>query len=114
MRLPEGAAPQPPAGACARGQPPASTPAVSTTVLGHLQLPHVLRLWGVDSGVTHHVAGDAYGRVRAAAFMGRTILRQKIATRLAGLEAEGKVAADTEGASGGMDVSESCGGFRSF
>jgi L-arabinokinase len=44
-------------------------------VLGYLPLPRDVRLYGIDSGVAHRVAGSQYGRVRAAAFMGRAILR---------------------------------------
>ncbi len=43
-------------------------------VLGHRRLPHDVHVVGIDSGVAHRVAGDQYGRVRAAAFMGRAII----------------------------------------
>ena len=44
-------------------------------VLGHRRLPRDARVLGVDSRVTHRVAGAQYGRVRTAAFMGRAIIR---------------------------------------
>jgi len=35
-----------------------------------VQLPHNLRVWGIDSGVQHAVSGIEYETARAAAFMG--------------------------------------------
>ena len=43
-------------------------------VLGHRTLPDGVRVLGIDSGVAHRVAGDQYGRVRIATFMGRAII----------------------------------------
>jgi len=43
-------------------------------ILGHRLLPPDVHVVGIDSGVAHRVAGDQYGRVRAAAFMGRAII----------------------------------------
>ncbi|HWE63508.1 MAG TPA: galactokinase family protein [Chloroflexota bacterium] len=43
-------------------------------VLGHRHVPRDVWIRGIDSGVTHRVAGAQYGRVRAAAFMGRAII----------------------------------------
>lgn len=43
-------------------------------VLGQRSLPMGVQVFGIDSGVAHHVAGRQYGRVRTAAFMGRTII----------------------------------------
>src|SRR5262249_41826645 len=43
-------------------------------VLGSIPLEPPLTVWGIDSGVRHSVAGDAYGRVRCATFMGKAIL----------------------------------------
>lgn len=39
-------------------------------VEGHVDIPAGYRLYGIDSGARHSVGGDAYGRVRTAAFMG--------------------------------------------
>lgn len=44
------------------------------TVLGQRRLPAGVRVLGIDSGVAHRVGGGQYGRVRAAAFMGRAII----------------------------------------
>ncbi len=41
------------------------------TVLGVKPLPRDVVVFGIDSAVTHRVAGTQYGRVRTAAFMGR-------------------------------------------
>jgi L-arabinokinase len=43
-------------------------------VLGHRRLPRDAQVFGIDSGVAHRVAGDQYGRVRVATFMGRAII----------------------------------------
>jgi L-arabinokinase len=43
-------------------------------VLGHRRLPREAQVFGIDSGVAHRVAGDQYGRVRVATFMGRAII----------------------------------------
>ena len=42
--------------------------------LGQRRLPPDVRVVGLDSGVAHRVAGAQYGRVRTAAFMGRSII----------------------------------------
>jgi galactokinase len=39
-----------------------------------VKTPEVLKLWGVDSGVQHSVAGIEYERARAATFMGYRLL----------------------------------------
>lgn len=43
-------------------------------VLRALRLPPPLTVWGIDSGLRHAVSGDAYRRVRCAAFMGKALL----------------------------------------
>ena len=43
-------------------------------VLDALRLPPPLAVWGIDSGLRHAVSGDAYRRVRCAAFMGKALL----------------------------------------
>ena len=43
-------------------------------VLGHRRLPRDAQVFGIDSGVAHRVAGDQYGRVRVATFMGRAMI----------------------------------------
>ncbi|MGH7632654.1 MAG: galactokinase, partial [Gemmatimonadaceae bacterium] len=50
---------------------------------GHVGIPRDLRVFGIDSGVRHAVSGDAYGRVRAAAFMGYRMIADR-----AGLEVQ--------------------------
>jgi len=44
------------------------------TALGQRRLPAGVRVIGLDSGVAHRVGGGQYGRVRTAAFMGRSII----------------------------------------
>ncbi|HEX9511173.1 MAG TPA: galactokinase family protein [Puia sp.] len=39
-----------------------------------IQLPEKLKIWGIDSGVSHQVAGIEYEAARAAAFMGYKII----------------------------------------
>jgi galactokinase len=45
-------------------------------LLGHVSVPARVAILGLDSGVKHAVGGERYPRVRAAAFMGREILRR--------------------------------------
>jgi len=45
-----------------------------------VSLPAGLRLYALDSGVKHSVAGNAYSSTRAAAFMGRRILQRRLGT----------------------------------
>lgn len=51
-------------------------------VLGHQPVPAAYKLWGIDSGVTHSVGGQGYTRVRVATFIGKTILKDRIARML--------------------------------
>ncbi|CAI5978373.1 unnamed protein product [Closterium sp. NIES-64] len=44
------------------------------SVQGCLALPPHVALWGIDSGARHSVGGAGYGGVRAAAFMGLTLI----------------------------------------
>ncbi|NNE36398.1 MAG: GHMP kinase [Rhodothermales bacterium] len=48
------------------------------TVFEPLPVPNGINFVGIDTGVTHAVSGDAYGSVRAAAFMGYEIIRRSI------------------------------------
>jgi L-arabinokinase len=43
-------------------------------LVGTLQIPDELELWGIDSGVRHAVSGSDYASVRTAAFMGYRII----------------------------------------
>lgn len=52
-------------------------------LLGKIALPEDLRVWGLDSGVRHSVAGSDYGSVRTGAFMGYRIIAER-----AGLKVE--------------------------
>jgi len=45
-------------------------------LLPTVAIPDCWHFIGIDSGVTHHVSGDAYGIARTAAFMGLEILRK--------------------------------------
>ncbi|HEU4713956.1 MAG TPA: galactokinase family protein [Pyrinomonadaceae bacterium] len=45
-------------------------------LLGTIQLPEDLAVWGLDSGVRHSVAGGDYGSVRAGTFMGYRIIAE--------------------------------------
>jgi L-arabinokinase len=52
-------------------------------LLGKIALPDDLRVWGLDSGVRHSVAGSDYSSVRTGAFMGYRIIAAR-----AGLKVE--------------------------
>ena len=43
-------------------------------IVGSFPLGSPLAVWGIDSGVQHAVAGDAYRRARCATFMGKELL----------------------------------------
>ena len=45
------------------------------TIEGYVEIPPGYRFYGIDSGISHAVAGADYGTVRTAAFMGLAILR---------------------------------------
>jgi L-arabinokinase len=52
-------------------------------LLGTIQLPEELAVWGLDSGMSHSIGGGDYGSVRAGTFMGYRIIAE-----LAGLGVE--------------------------
>src|SRR5687768_11344173 len=52
-------------------------------LLGTIELPEELAVWGLDSGMRHSVGGGDYGSVRAGAFMGYRIIAE-----VAGLSVE--------------------------
>lgn len=54
-------------------------------VMPPLTIPDDVLLIGVDSGVKHEVSGSAYSEVRAAAFMGYSIIAQSLGANLADL-----------------------------
>ncbi len=43
-------------------------------IVDSVPLPRTLAAWAIDSGLPHAVSGDAYRRVRCAAFMGHSLL----------------------------------------
>jgi galactokinase len=43
-------------------------------IVASVPLPRTLTAWAIDSGLPHAVSGDAYRRVRCAAFMGYSLL----------------------------------------
>ncbi len=45
-------------------------------LLGTIELPEELAVWGLDSGMRHSVGGGDYGSVRAGAFMGYRIIAE--------------------------------------
>ena len=54
-------------------------------IVASVPLPRTLAAWAIDSGLPHAVSGDAYRRVRCAAFMGYALL-ECAADHLAELE----------------------------
>ncbi|KAI5673041.1 hypothetical protein M9H77_13405 [Catharanthus roseus] len=51
-------------------------------VLGLVDIPSHIKVWGIDSGIRHSVGGTDYGSVRVGAFMGRKIIRSTASTLL--------------------------------
>jgi L-arabinokinase len=41
----------------------------------HVNIPHHVQFWGIDSGIRHSVGGADYGSVRVGTFMGRRIIQ---------------------------------------
>ena len=60
-------------------------------LLGTLNIPAELEVWGIDSGVRHSVGGSDYGTVRTAAFMGYRILAGVADLTVSAGDFEGKV-----------------------
>ena len=50
-------------------------------IVGTIEVPEDLKIWGLDSGIRHSIAGSDYTTVRTAAFMGYRIIAE-----LAGLD----------------------------
>ncbi|KAJ4848445.1 D-arabinose 1-dehydrogenase (NAD(P)(+)), partial [Turnera subulata] len=44
-------------------------------VIGLVEIPSHIRVWGIDSGIRHSVGGADYGSVRIGAFMGRKMIK---------------------------------------
>ena len=55
-------------------------------VYDSIQIPDEVRFIGLDSGVRHSVGGASYGDVRAAAFMGYSIIAQKLGASIEDLQ----------------------------
>ena len=53
-------------------------------LLGTIELPRDLAVWGIDSGVRHSVGGGNYGSVRAGTFMGYRIIADVAGLRVIG------------------------------
>ena len=53
-------------------------------VLGTIELPQELAVWGLDSGVRHSVGGGDYGSVRAGTFMGYRIIADLVGLSVTG------------------------------
>ena len=47
-------------------------------IVASVPLPRTLAAWAIDSGLPHAVSGDAYRRVRCAAFMGYALLEPEV------------------------------------
>ncbi|KAK9699639.1 hypothetical protein RND81_08G186400 [Saponaria officinalis] len=52
-------------------------------VLGLVEIPNHIRVWGIDSGIRHSVGGADYGSVRIGAFMGREIIKSSASETVA-------------------------------
>jgi L-arabinokinase len=63
-------------------------------VKGMVKLPGELRVWGIDSGIRHAVAGADYGTVRTAAFMGYRMIAEIAGLRASETEKIGLVEID--------------------
>ncbi|KAL3361520.1 hypothetical protein AABB24_014411 [Solanum stoloniferum] len=74
-------------------------------VLGLVDIPGHIRVWGIDSGIRHSVGGADYGSVRIGAFMGREIVKSIASTLLSqSLSTNGRYPDDSE--EGGVELLE--------
>lgn len=64
--------------ACAYGNPNTLLPILCQPdkLYQNLEIPEYINFIGIDSGLRHHVGGASYSDVRAAAFMGHSIVAQ--------------------------------------
>ncbi|GLT67520.1 hypothetical protein SLA2020_398210 [Shorea laevis] len=44
-------------------------------IVGLVEIPSHIRVWGIDSGIRHSIGGADYGSVRIGAFMGRKMIK---------------------------------------
>lgn len=61
-------------------------------VVGFLEIPSAIRLWGIDSGIRHAVSGSDYTSVRTGAFMGYRILADARGLAVTGPDSSGRMA----------------------
>ncbi|XP_028802273.1 L-arabinokinase [Neltuma alba] len=46
-------------------------------IVGLVEIPNHIRVWGIDSGIKHSVGGADYGSVRIGTFMGRKMIKSR-------------------------------------
>ncbi|CAJ2674822.1 unnamed protein product [Trifolium pratense] len=56
-------------------------------IVGLVEIPNHIRVWGVDSGIRHSVGGADYGSVRIGAFMGMKMIKSKASEELTEMSA---------------------------
>ncbi|XP_020226099.1 L-arabinokinase [Cajanus cajan] len=54
-------------------------------IVGLVEIPNHIRVWGIDSGIRHSVGGADYGSVRIGAFMGMKMIKAKASEELSEL-----------------------------
>ncbi|KAI9097754.1 hypothetical protein K1719_025525 [Acacia pycnantha] len=52
-------------------------------IVGLVEIPNHIRVWGIDSGIKHSVGGADYGSVRIGTFMGRKMIKSRASDILA-------------------------------
>ncbi|MCH83442.1 L-arabinokinase-like, partial [Trifolium medium] len=56
-------------------------------IVGLVEIPNHIRVWGVDSGIRHSVGGADYGSVRIGTFMGMKMIKSKASEELTEMSA---------------------------
>lgn len=56
-------------------------------IVGLVEIPNHIRVWGIDSGIRHSVGGADYGSVRIGTFMGMKMIKSKASTELTEMSA---------------------------
>ncbi|CAL5206553.1 unnamed protein product [Lathyrus oleraceus] len=51
-------------------------------IVGLVEIPSHIRVWGIDSGIRHSVGGADYGSVRIGAFMGMKMIKSRASQEL--------------------------------
>ncbi|XP_015971773.1 L-arabinokinase [Arachis duranensis] len=58
-------------------------------IVGLVEIPNHIRVWGIDSGIRHSIGGADYGSVRIGTFMGLKMIKSKASDELSDMQTNG-------------------------